>query len=569
MLCSAQNDTTLTDIAHRDALRDSMLIDNIKKYYLQGLEYEEIAELEKSSTLRRSAYQCFVKVLSLLEESNMPYNEYYAAAAFHAGNIQYNSGNYSTAYSCFEVAHKYSPKNIEYLTYLAYMNEHFDDASRNKAAIDNYKELIQLDPDKSIYHLHLYYLYGKQNNYKAAKNELDRYTHTEGEGVQSIEPYLNLYEAMNKPQKAIEYLKGFIERNPASRIEAELYLSRYLLSRNQNKEAFDYLIKNLGQLPTHDLTSLLNPYIQTILETKDTARVVTFLDTLQTIHNDKLEVFQYSYDVRKSINDTIGIVAVLQHMYQLGQEDENVYQSLAEYYQSHSMKDELYEIAVKGDSLFDNEIWTYYHIISTIDTANYERFIETATSNVNRLSNKVAKSVIYTFIAEYYNIKLDKLPNDTSEQYRQLFTLELATYDSALTLNPNNTEALNNYAFIIATTDSVTESNLIRAERMAAKAVKLEPSATFILDTYAWILHLRGDNVTARIYIDKMIRLSENNSDKMTATEYYHIYKIYEPLDANKAKHYLELLREEYKNNPNAVNKNDKCRQEIEKLLGL
>ena len=242
-------DSTLFVEAQKDALRDSTLLDSVKALYLHAVELEELAEIEKSNTLRRSAYQYFVMVLTTLENHNIPYKEYYAAAAFHAGNIQYNSGNYATAYSCFEVAHKYSPKNVEYLRYLAFMNEHYDDAVKNKMAINNYKELIKLDSDKGLYHLHLYYLYSELHNYKAAKKELDAYTHSEGESVNIIEDYLDVYDAMHKPAKAIQYLKGFIERNPAYRLEAELYMSRYLLFHNKNKEAFDYLYKNLNKLP--------------------------------------------------------------------------------------------------------------------------------------------------------------------------------------------------------------------------------------------------------------------------------------------------------------------------------
>jgi len=560
-------DTTLLHQAHTDALRDSTTLDRIKADYVHALELEELAELEKSATLRRASYQYFVKVLTMLEEIDIPYKEYYAASAFHAGNIQYNSGNYGTAYSCFEVAHKYSPKNTEYLMYMAYMNEHYEDAARNRIAIDNYKELVKLDPERSDYHLHLYYLYGKQHNYKAAKKELDIYTHTEGESVQSIEPYLNLFDAMNKPAKAIDYLKGFIVRNPASRMEAELYLSRYLLRHDNNSEAFAYLFRNLGNLPTHDLSTLLNPYVQTMLETKDTARVVAFLDTLQSLHNDKLEVFQYSYDVLQSINDTSKLFPVLQRMYQLGKEDEKVFMSLADYYQAHDMNEEFREISARGDSLFSNETWTYLHIVTAFDTARLAQFISLATGNVDRLTNKAVKSIVYTLLAESYGMAKEKVHADSTEQALRLRALEMAAYDSALLYNPDNSEALNNYAYNIATADNATDADLLRAERMAARAVKLDPSATHVLDTYAWVLHLRGDDLTASIYINKLIRQSEADGDTMTVIEYYHIYSILAPIDVKKGEKYLELLREQYRKNPDAVGNDRKAREEIEKLL--
>lgn len=575
-VCSAQNGeavkkagvnsvkATLLNEANKDALRDSLDIDRIKASFIKALELNELSEIQQSSNLKRAAFQAFTDIMEKLEGANIPYPEYYAAAAFHAGNIQFSVGSYASAYTFYSIAVKCSPKNVEYLSHLAYMNENLNDPSKNRMAISNYKELIKLDPKESVYHLHLYYLYMNFNKFMAAKKELDTYTHTEGEDLNSLQPYLNIYDAMNKPNKGIEYIKGFIVRNPAYRLEGELYLSRYLLKHDKYIESFLYLTRNLDKLPTHDLPNLLNPYMQTLLEMKDTAEVFSFLDTLQSLHNDKLEVFQYSYDVRTSLGDTVNILPILQRMYELGKEDEQVYHSLAEYYQSNQMNEELYRLAVKGDSLFDNEIWTYYHIISSFDTASYERYIDVATKNVSRMDNKIAKSVIYTLLAESYGELCKR--GDTAYT-DSLHRLEFAAYDSALVYNPENSEALNNYAYILAISDSVTAEDLIRCERMAARAVKQDPSATHILDTYAWVLHLRGDNATARIYINKLIRIAEAKGDTMTVTEYYHIYAIFAPLDDPKAEEYLKLMREEYQKNPGSVTNDDKTRKAIEQLL--
>lgn len=562
-----KKDTTLMHEAHKDALRDSLYIDRIKAAYLKALELDELSNLQNSTNLKRAAYQEFVQILSALEKGGIPFPEYYAASAYHAGNIQFSAGNYNIAYTCFETAHKFSPKNVDYLSHLAYMNEHFNDPAKNRMAITNYKELIKLDPKESAYHYHLYYLYFNFRNYKSAKKELDTYIHTEGETVGSIEPYLSLYDAMGKQKKGIEYLQGFIERNPAYRLEGELYLSRYLLRMEQNGEAFHYLMKNLDKLPTHDLQNLLNPYIQTILETKDTSRVYSFLDTLQTLHNEKLEVYQYSHDVRQSLNDTAGIFPVLQRMYQLGKEDQMVYRSLAEYYSEHNMKDELYELSVRGDSLFDEEIWTYYHIVSASDSLNCDRYITVFGQNIDRLTNKQMKSFTYLILAMSYNSMRRELKSDAKAEKYALLMKECAAYDSALVYNPDNSSALNNYAYHLATSDSATEADLVRAERMAARAMKLDPSATYVIDTYAWVLHLRGDNATARIYINKLMRIAEANGDEMTATEYYHIYSILSEVNDSRAEQYLKLLREEYQKNPDSVSEDDRTKEGIEKLL--
>lgn len=70
-------------------------------------------------------------------------------------------------------------------------------------------------------------------------------------------------------------------------------------------------------------------------------------------------------------------------------------------------------------------------------------------------------------------------------------------YDNALTLHPDNTLALNNYAYFL----SENGGDLDRAAEMSLRSLDGENSsnATY-LDTYAWILHKKGANEEARKY---------------------------------------------------------------------
>ncbi len=70
-------------------------------------------------------------------------------------------------------------------------------------------------------------------------------------------------------------------------------------------------------------------------------------------------------------------------------------------------------------------------------------------------------------------------------------------YDNALTLYPDNTLALNNYAYFL----SENGGDLDRAAEMSLKSLDGENSTNpTYLDTYAWILHKKGDNAEARKY---------------------------------------------------------------------
>ena len=76
-----------------------------------------------------------------------------------------------------------------------------------------------------------------------------------------------------------------------------------------------------------------------------------------------------------------------------------------------------------------------------------------------------------------------------------------AAYDSALVYKDNNLGALNNYAYFL----SLENKDLDKAQEMSYKTVQAEPDNVTYLDTYAWILFLKGKYAEAKIYMDKIV----------------------------------------------------------------
>lgn len=67
--------------------------------------------------------------------------------------------------------------------------------------------------------------------------------------------------------------------------------------------------------------------------------------------------------------------------------------------------------------------------------------------------------------------------------------------------------AYNNYAYSLAIHG--TKEDLDKAEDLARKAVQLSPETASYLDTYAWVLHLKGADVLAKIYMQQAIEHME------------------------------------------------------------
>lgn len=90
-------------------------------------------------------------------------------------------------------------------------------------------------------------------------------------------------------------------------------------------------------------------------------------------------------------------------------------------------------------------------------------------------------------------------------------------YDNALTADPDDASALNNYAFYLCE----NHGDLDKALAMSRKAVDAEPENSTYLDTYAWILFRRAEYPEALEYQRKAVE---------AATEAELTYELYEHL---------------------------------------
>lgn len=98
-----------------------------------------------------------------------------------------------------------------------------------------------------------------------------------------------------------------------------------------------------------------------------------------------------------------------------------------------------------------------------------------------------------------------------------------AMYDSALVYNNGNEMCLNNYAYFLA----LDNEQLDKAERMSAYTVESRPEEATFLDTYAWILFLKGDYEKAREYIDKALQHIADREEDDNSSLYDHAGDIY------------------------------------------
>ena len=89
-------------------------------------------------------------------------------------------------------------------------------------------------------------------------------------------------------------------------------------------------------------------------------------------------------------------------------------------------------------------------------------------------------------------------------------------YEIAMYLWPKNLTAINNYADGMATHGG----DLSRAEKMSATTIQAEPDNAVFLDTYAWILYLKGQNTLAEFYLKKALEKARRDEVKEVVVEH-------------------------------------------------
>ncbi|HBX64884.1 MAG TPA: hypothetical protein DEG32_01505, partial [Balneolaceae bacterium] len=98
------------------------------------------------------------------------------------------------------------------------------------------------------------------------------------------------------------------------------------------------------------------------------------------------------------------------------------------------------------------------------------------------------KSIVYSTLGD---VRANLGNNEGSDE----------AYELALRYDPDNDNAMNNYAYNL----SVREENLERAKELALKAIEVAPENAAYLDTVGWVYFKLGDYDRAERFIQAAI----------------------------------------------------------------
>lgn len=557
-----------------EQLKDSTLSDRMYYHLYKGIQYV--------NTDKQKSLDHFLTCLYM--DSAVTHPKIYAAAAYQAYKLFQSEKNYNEAYFFLNSAYKHNPQNITYLEDLAW----FEFSIQNyQQSIQYFKRINKLSPLNSEYIYGLSQAYLKNKEYKKALKELQKYEQLEGSSVQILGQRAEIWYTAGKPDKAIVEVKQYIDNNNDEYLEGSFLLSQlYMLNQQQQKSIDllteldrqypgnasiliaiadyykkngdddnqkDYVMKAIRSknIPVKNLSSLIRPVISGLLQNGDKIQIYDILDTLTAIYPHQVDVMILQADTYRAMEDTVNLRTVLYELREI-KHDENIDLQLIDIAEKNQNENEVRKLTAEGYSKFKTDKWAYFHIISLAEENLFDSLINVSRNLLPSINDKFIKSRVYQLLGDIYSTQ-------------SADSLAFAMYDSCLLYDPNNTGALNNLAYNMT---KHAGSDMNKAEKMAYRALELEPESTTILDTYAWILYLRGDYRLALIYFDKLVRIAEETKEQQSIEVLYHrgcvFYKLGEIETAEKLWH--EALKI-YDENRQPLFKEIEMIHEIKKLL--
>jgi tetratricopeptide (TPR) repeat protein len=321
-------------------------------------------------------------------------------------------------------------------------------------ALSLLQEALQIDSTSSaaLYEISNYYLYLKKSD--LALNALQKAVFYAPENLEYKMALADLNRELGKFEESIILYEELAKENP-QKPELHYYLSTlYLQQRQINKaiEALNALENNIGMNETISLQKF-QLYIMTDKKEDAVNEIKALIKKFPT--EEKYPILLIDYYMQEHNPDEIIAVCDGALVYFPNTPDYYFYKGTA--------------YLVKKD--YPAALAAYKKGLPTIPAEN-KLLLSNFHGQIGDISSQMGKK---------------------EDAY--------SSYNKALEYNENNILVLNNYAYYL----SLEKKDLDKAERMAAKCVRLQPDNATYIDTYAWVFFQMENYSLAKFYIENAI----------------------------------------------------------------
>lgn len=439
------------------------------------------------------------------------------------------------------------PANIYYKEVLAsFFLRNRDDAR----AAPVLEDIVERSPARSDVLAQLVSIYMDREDYRKAIRALDRIETLEGKNLSVSMQKFRLYRELKEDDKAFAELESLAADNPNDLGYRVLVGDQYMLAQQPEKAWAVYeevQRKEPGNLALR--MSLLDYYKQTgqdslyqkvfdgLLYGKDTdERARTLL-----LHNCLVEL-----EGQKA--DTTVVFDLFDRVFQAVPETTELLKLYASYLQQKQLDGRLEDVLERMLKLEpDNMVALFQLTRLAYEEEDYPKTLERATRGVTHYPGQLS---YYFYLGFSYHqlgdedkaldvfrkgirqVRPDTDRNIVSDMYSIMGDLYYSNglrdsafmaYDSCLVYNAENIPCLNNYAYYL----SLENHELDKAEEMSHRTIVAEPRNKTYIDTYAWILFMKGKYAEAKMYMDRVLTGDVETDEDVTGGVLEHAGDIY------------------------------------------
>ena len=462
-------------------------------------------------------------------------------AYFYLSKLALKQGNDSLKTEMMRKAAQLDPDNI---TYKEAMLPEYIDSGEIAKAIGVMEDILAADPERTELLHFMMEIYEYLKIYDKCIEIIQRIETKDGESEDLTLAKIRAYTAMGNDKKVVKEFQSLIKSHPLDS-EYKTMFGNYLLQKNKRKEALKLYNEVLAEEPENEsaLISMMDYYRAEGNDSLAAEQRNRLLFSTKTQDDTKqLLLRQFIRESEQATTDSTQVLALFDRMLQQPQTDTSVLETKIAYMQLKNMPDDMIKTALTtllerapeniyarseliqmawaerdGNEIvrlakpaleYNADEWRFLYFLGIGYFLNddYENCVEALTDATTRFDEKDDKEMA----VEIYEMKGDALYSlgKKAEAY--------SAYEKCLSLDPEKTSCLNNYAYYIAENGGDFE----RAAEMSLKTVKAEPNNATYLDTYAWILFKQQRYEEAKIYIDLAVKNLNKDMDNSVIIEH-------------------------------------------------
>ena len=451
------------------------------------------------------------------------------AAVNHYLGIMYSAlGEEERGFRYHHRAYQLCPKEYWYPYVIQLFNQ-----DKKQEAIRELEQLSKTLSDNAKLHETLQQLYQNTGNLKAAIRQQDAI-----DAISGISPYgamqrFQMYMQLGNMKKARKAITDYLQEDPTN-YYLQVIVGDVELNNGHPENAYRIYSEVNKSFPENPYLPISWANYHGRFGTPDSAAFF-----MRKAIDSNLAPLSYKLSL---LNDYPWLTlvdtaeeAALKSLVRQYPQDENSIMALAQYYINH-----------KHDSLAVPWLWTAADVNPTLDKVwqslytIYQADSLTPDSAYEQLARRAVvarpqQKQWYSLLAMakakqndldsamYFCREGLKQPEEIDLRNKLMLYFQLAQifverneldsafhyYDILLTYDPDNADVLNNYAYTLA----VNGGDLRKAEKMSSRCIKKEPNSATFLDTYAWILHLQGQDNLARFYMQQAWDKAEDKTN--------------------------------------------------------